>query len=213
MLAIHASRIVAELGAQPRSDAIRTRPAPHLVRFDELKYIPLCRVGLLPGDDSRTSHVLRKGLSELPEIRIILKNNDGLIRLNAHHGQPRIAKFVGDQIDGSFFRQGHAKDQMRSESLNCRNALCFRGDLPQLVQKLLAECGTLAAGRSGLRKGLALSPGRVFLHPDQRQMRMPLVFRMVRHVIGRDPFRSVQASLSRRRRRRPFVSAGARCFL
>lgn len=57
------------------------------------------------------------------------------------------------------------------------------------------------------------SPGRVFFHPDQRQMRMPLVFRMVRHVIGRDPFRSVGASFSRRRRRRPFVYAGARCFL
>ena len=199
--------------AQSISDAIRARPAAHLARFNELKYIPLRRFGSLPGNDSRTRHVLLKGLSELPEVRAVLKNDDGLVRFDAHHGQPRIAKFVGNHVGGGFFRQRHAKDQVWREPVDRRNPPGFGFDLVNFVQKYFAKSRALTACRSWRAESGTFSAGRVFLHPHQRQMRMPLVFRMVRHVIGRDSFRSVEASFSRRRRRQPFVSAGARCFL
>jgi hypothetical protein len=72
---------------------------------------------------------------------------------------------------------------MRSEPLDRGDSSTFRFDLSDLVKKLLAECGSLTTSGSRWRKGLAFSAGRVFFHPDQRQMRMPLVLRMVRHVI------------------------------
>jgi hypothetical protein len=72
---------------------------------------------------------------------------------------------------------------MRSESLYGWDPASLDFDLADLDEKRFAERNAFAPSRSWGSEPPTFSTGRVFLHPDQRQMRMPLVFRMVRHVI------------------------------
>jgi hypothetical protein len=72
---------------------------------------------------------------------------------------------------------------MRSEPLDGRGPPRFGLDLVNFVLKQPAKRSALAARGSRRSKSRTFSTGRVFFHPDQRQMRIPLVLRMVRHVI------------------------------
>jgi hypothetical protein len=124
-----------DLGGKPRPDAIRSRPTPHPIGFDELEHIPLRCLCLFSGrsDDSRTSHVLIKRAAELRQIRVVLKNDNRLVRLDTYNGEPSIPKFFRNCVGRRARRQRDEENEMRSEPLNSGSPTRLGFDLVNFV--------------------------------------------------------------------------------
>jgi len=70
------------------------------------------------GDDSRTSHVLIERTAKLRQIRIVLKNDNRLVRLDTYNGEPSIPKFFRNCVGRRARRQRDEENEMRSEPPN-----------------------------------------------------------------------------------------------
>jgi hypothetical protein len=136
---------------QTSSDAIRSRPRSHLVRFNELKNVPLSRLGLLASRDNPagTCDVFGKHSSEVRQIRVILKNDNSLIGLDAYDCETGIPQFLSYHFNGSAGRQRNTKNQMRCESLHNGSAPGLDLYLGDLGEKRFAEYDAFTASGSG----------------------------------------------------------------
>jgi hypothetical protein len=130
----------------------------------------------------RASHVFSESTPEVRKIRIILKHHNCLIRLDADHRQARCAEPFCDSVDRSAGREGHTKNQMWGKALDCWNAARFGFDLFGPGEERFPELGPATTIGPGRSKAQTFSTGWISFHPDQRQVRMPLIFRMVWHV-------------------------------